>query len=98
MCRGYLSPEYATYGEVSTKLDVFSFGVLALEIVSKRKNIEPSLPSEQLCLTLWVCNFGPYLNFMSNFFVMQICIMSHANIRSNGLSKSLGLDPMTIIP
>jgi hypothetical protein len=61
---------------VSTKLDVFSFGVLVLEIVSKRKNIEPSLPAEQLCLTLWVCSLGPYLTFMSIFFVMQICIMN----------------------
>ncbi|EEF46484.1 Serine/threonine-protein kinase PBS1, putative [Ricinus communis] len=35
---GYMSPEYAMNGVVSTKTDVFSFGVLLLEIISGRKN------------------------------------------------------------
>lgn len=33
-----MSPEYAIEGIFSEKLDVFSFGVLLLEIVSGRKN------------------------------------------------------------
>ncbi|XP_073115462.1 receptor-like serine/threonine-protein kinase SD1-7 [Elaeis guineensis] len=35
---GYMSPEYAMDGILSTKLDVFSFGVLVLEIISGRRN------------------------------------------------------------
>ncbi|XVF86604.1 hypothetical protein PTKIN_Ptkin18bG0055700 [Pterospermum kingtungense] len=35
---GYMSPEYAFHGIVSMKTDVFSFGVLLLEIVSGKKN------------------------------------------------------------
>ncbi|XP_052211258.1 G-type lectin S-receptor-like serine/threonine-protein kinase CES101 isoform X2 [Diospyros lotus] len=35
---GYMSPEYAMEGTFSVKSDVFSFGVLILEIVSGRKN------------------------------------------------------------
>ncbi|KAI8010644.1 G-type lectin S-receptor-like serine/threonine-protein kinase SD1-1, partial [Camellia lanceoleosa] len=35
---GYMSPEYATDGLFSVKSDVFSFGVLVLEIVSGKKN------------------------------------------------------------
>ncbi|KAL6334874.1 hypothetical protein AAG906_023679 [Vitis piasezkii] len=35
---GYMSPEYAMEGIFSTKSDVFSFGVLLLEIVSSKKN------------------------------------------------------------
>ncbi|KAG6406113.1 hypothetical protein SASPL_133710 [Salvia splendens] len=35
---GYMSPEYAMDGMFSIKSDVFSFGVLALEIVSGKKN------------------------------------------------------------
>nr|GEW37804.1 G-type lectin S-receptor-like serine/threonine-protein kinase At1g67520 [Tanacetum cinerariifolium] len=35
---GYMSPEYAMKGNFSEKSDVFSFGVLILEIVSGRKN------------------------------------------------------------
>ncbi|TVU32353.1 hypothetical protein EJB05_24078, partial [Eragrostis curvula] len=35
---GYISPEYAMEGKFSEKSDVFSFGVLILEIVSGRRN------------------------------------------------------------
>ncbi|WKA12319.1 hypothetical protein VitviT2T_029716 [Vitis vinifera] len=35
---GYMSPEYAIDGLYSTKSDVFSFGVLVLEIVSGKRN------------------------------------------------------------
>ncbi|GJZ54312.1 protein kinase, ATP binding site-containing protein, partial [Tanacetum coccineum] len=35
---GYMAPEYAIDGIYSTKSDVFSFGVLVLEIVSGKKN------------------------------------------------------------
>ncbi|GJY92579.1 G-type lectin S-receptor-like serine/threonine-protein kinase [Tanacetum coccineum] len=37
---GYMSPEYAVHGRFSVKSDVFSFGVLVLEIVSGKKNRE----------------------------------------------------------
>ncbi|XVF27795.1 hypothetical protein REPUB_Repub14bG0139700 [Reevesia pubescens] len=35
---GYMAPEYAMDGQFSVKSDVFSFGVLVLEIVSGQKN------------------------------------------------------------
>ncbi|CAH1450556.1 unnamed protein product [Lactuca virosa] len=35
---GYISPEYAVHGRISIKSDVFSFGVVVLEIVSGKKN------------------------------------------------------------
>ncbi|KAK9064204.1 hypothetical protein SSX86_015584 [Deinandra increscens subsp. villosa] len=35
---GYMSPEYAMHGHFSVKSDVFSFGVMVLEIVSGRRN------------------------------------------------------------
>ncbi|XP_039166685.1 cysteine-rich receptor-like protein kinase 25 [Eucalyptus grandis] len=35
---GYMSPEYAMYGQFSVKSDVFSFGVLMLEIITGKKN------------------------------------------------------------
>ncbi|PPD85452.1 hypothetical protein GOBAR_DD17609 [Gossypium barbadense] len=35
---GYMSPEYAMHGQFSVKSDVFSFGVLVLEIVNGKRN------------------------------------------------------------
>ncbi|KAH0772071.1 hypothetical protein KY290_016052 [Solanum tuberosum] len=35
---GYMSPEYAMHGQFSVKSDVFSYGVLVLEILSGQKN------------------------------------------------------------
>jgi hypothetical protein len=49
-----LSPEYATLGQLSEKVDVFSYGVLLLEIVSGRKNIDFSLETNKIYLLEWV--------------------------------------------
>ncbi|CAH8360103.1 unnamed protein product [Eruca vesicaria subsp. sativa] len=35
---GYMSPEYAMHGTYSMKSDIYSFGVLVLEIISGKKN------------------------------------------------------------
>ncbi|CAO2174453.1 unnamed protein product [Urochloa humidicola] len=44
---GYMAPEYAMNGYLSTKTDVFSFGILVLEIVSGRKNIARHVDDEK---------------------------------------------------
>ena len=36
-CSGYMSPEYAINGRFSVKSDVFSFGVIVIEILSGMK-------------------------------------------------------------
>ncbi|PHT75387.1 G-type lectin S-receptor-like serine/threonine-protein kinase [Capsicum annuum] len=45
---GYIPPEYAIEGIYSTKSDVFSFGVLLLQIISGKKNTCLHGPDEQL--------------------------------------------------
>jgi serine/threonine protein kinase len=40
-----MSPEYAMEGRYSTKSDVFSFGVLLLEIISGKRNTNYDLES-----------------------------------------------------
>ncbi|KAL5555576.1 hypothetical protein UlMin_037812, partial [Ulmus minor] len=35
---GYMAPEYPLYGMITTKYDVYGFGVVILEIVSGKKN------------------------------------------------------------
>ncbi|KAK8584657.1 hypothetical protein V6N13_138612 [Hibiscus sabdariffa] len=40
---GYTAPEYAIHGQLSVKVDTYSFGVVVLEIISGLKNTETSL-------------------------------------------------------
>ncbi|CAN1355005.1 Probable LRR receptor-like serine/threonine-protein kinase At1g56140 [Linum perenne] len=45
---GYTAPEYAIRGELSEKADIYSYGVLILEIICCRKNTDLNLlPAEQ---------------------------------------------------
>ncbi|XP_071729278.1 G-type lectin S-receptor-like serine/threonine-protein kinase CES101 [Rutidosis leptorrhynchoides] len=65
--RGYMPPEYLMEGTVSTKIDVFGFGVLLLEIVSGRMNhgsydVEHPLTLLGLAWELW--NEGRGLELM----------------------------------
>ncbi|KAK9950315.1 hypothetical protein M0R45_005812 [Rubus argutus] len=53
---GYLAPEYAMRGQLTQKTDVFSFGVVALEIVSGRPNSDQSLVDEMIYLLEWAWN------------------------------------------
>ncbi|KAM0867929.1 hypothetical protein ACQ4PT_041667 [Festuca glaucescens] len=55
---GYMAPEYAIHGNVSPKIDIFSFGVLALEIVTKRRNCgsdDSDTDTVNLLSDVWTC-------------------------------------------
>jgi serine/threonine protein kinase len=54
--RGYMAPEYAVLGQLSVKLDVYSLGVLILEIVTGRKNTDmlESAAGESIILLSYV--------------------------------------------
>lgn len=54
--RGYLAPEYAIRGQLTRKADIYSFGVLLLEIVSGKSNQNKQLPVEEQYLLERVCN------------------------------------------
>ncbi|CAA0841154.1 Protein kinase superfamily protein [Striga hermonthica] len=50
---GYVAPEYAVRGQVTRKADIYSYGILLLEIVSGRRNTNMRLPpGEQSILEL----------------------------------------------
>ncbi|XP_074342666.1 G-type lectin S-receptor-like serine/threonine-protein kinase At4g27290 [Apium graveolens] len=50
MLVGYMSPEYAIDGKFLVKFDVYSFGVMMLEIVSGKRNSNFTHPDDNLSL------------------------------------------------
>ncbi|KAF8042323.1 hypothetical protein BT93_A0826 [Corymbia citriodora subsp. variegata] len=50
---GYCAPEYARSGELTLKSDVFSFGVVLLELITGRKAIDTTKPIDEQNLVAW---------------------------------------------
>lgn len=86
--QGYIAPEYISDGVVSTKMDVFSFGVVLLELISGREAVD------ERGKTLWVevnekfdgneeKNKHMLKNFVDNAILMESCsIDSIMNVMS----------------
>ncbi len=49
-----MAPEYATKGLVSEKIDIYSLGVLLLEIVSGKRSIVRDKTKKPMVLIEWV--------------------------------------------
>nr|XP_027061930.1 probable LRR receptor-like serine/threonine-protein kinase At3g47570 [Coffea arabica] len=55
---GYLAPEYGLEGQVSTKCDVYSFGIMIMEVFT-RKSPNDKMFGENLSLKSWVSDSMP---------------------------------------
>ncbi|XP_028801451.1 L-type lectin-domain containing receptor kinase IX.1-like [Neltuma alba] len=51
---GYMAPECAITGRASKESDVYSFGIVTLEIVCGRKPINPKAPDDEINIVKWV--------------------------------------------
>lgn len=49
-----MAPEYVMYGHLSVKADVFSFGVVVLELISGQKNSNFNRDPDSRSLLEWV--------------------------------------------
>ena len=58
MCSGYIAPEYVMHGYLTKKADVYSFGIVILEILSGKANSthQTTHKSDEECFYLrdWV--------------------------------------------
>ena len=50
---GYLAPEYMMYGKVDEKVDVYSYGVVLLELITGQEAIHTNEANHE-SLVLWV--------------------------------------------
>ncbi|PKU80660.1 putative leucine-rich repeat receptor-like serine/threonine-protein kinase [Dendrobium catenatum] len=93
---GYMAPEYATRGYLTLKADVYSFGIVALEIITG-KSVTKITNEGDIHLLDWVCKFNFSVSrFNSN--LNQFCMVWQAHmLREKGellmlVDKNLGLD------
>ncbi|XP_039155210.1 G-type lectin S-receptor-like serine/threonine-protein kinase LECRK3 [Eucalyptus grandis] len=54
--RGYVAPEWHKKLPVTVKADVYSFGIMLLEIICCRRSVDWKLPDEEAVLEEWVHN------------------------------------------
>ncbi|KAF5468239.1 hypothetical protein F2P56_012406 [Juglans regia] len=51
---GYVAPEYASTGMLNERSDVYSFGILLMEIISGRNPVDYSRPAGEVNLVEWI--------------------------------------------
>ncbi|PON40609.1 Serine/threonine protein kinase [Parasponia andersonii] len=56
---GYMAPEYATSGKLTEKSDVYSYGVVLLELITGRKPVDASQPLGDESLVEWARQLLP---------------------------------------
>ena len=83
-CSGYMSPEYALEGLFSVKSDVFSFGVIVLEIVSGKRNTGFYQSQQGMNLLTYVSTKTSHNNKKTIFWVEFVSLMSENGYLRHG--------------
>ncbi|XP_039815098.1 cysteine-rich receptor-like protein kinase 24 [Panicum virgatum] len=97
----YMSPEYAYWGHVSTKSDIFSFGVIVLEMVTRQRNNSAYSDTFRLCVCTEPCMCMVLLGHCHYFFFsnMQESCVSLEKVWDNWRAGSMVdvVDPLLAV-
>ena len=52
LLNSYVAPEYASTGMLNERSDVYSFGILVMEIISGRNPVDYGRPPDEVCSIL----------------------------------------------
>ncbi|XP_022964791.1 probable serine/threonine-protein kinase PBL5 [Cucurbita moschata] len=89
---GYCAPDYAMTGQLTFKSDIYSFGVVLLELITGRKAIDHSKPHSEQNLVAWA---RPLFRDRKKFSQMvDPMLQGHYPVR--GLYQSLAIAAMCV--
>ncbi|KAK9940094.1 hypothetical protein M0R45_016769 [Rubus argutus] len=70
--KGWVAPEYLLYGSASEKVDIFAFGVVLLELISAREDIDGKLFKESINFLGGGSSEGGFLEQLRSFMDQQL--------------------------
>lgn len=91
---GYIDPNYFSTGRLTRKSDVFSFGVILLEVLCRKRAVDSSLDEDQWSLVEWARDFmraGKLKEIIDPFIKAEIsrkCLNTYAKIVEGCLHTS----------
>ncbi|GLT43851.1 hypothetical protein SLA2020_177810 [Shorea laevis] len=93
---GYAAPEYVATGHLTARSDIYSFGVVLLEMLSGRQVLDKNRPSREQDLVEWA---KPYLNSKRRVFqVMDARIENQYPLDAARKAASLALQCLSAEP